>query len=124
MLSAKALLYCAALLQHAAKAAAQAVAADATCAGYPETSTVESGPMDIDYLYFHYCTMHGLPWLSGLLLLCWIVALIYLLCHTADNYFSPTLAAICDRLDLSPEVAGVTWLAFGNGGELVLYNFM
>jgi hypothetical protein len=106
-----------ALLQHTA---AQAFAANATCAGYPETGTVESGPMNIDYLYFHYCTMHGLPWLSGLLLLCWIVALIYLLCHTADNYFSPTLAAICDKLDLSPEVAGVTWLAFGNGGEFVL----
>eukprot|EP00904_Undaria_pinnatifida_P006415 jgi/Undpi1/2903/HiC_scaffold_14.g06280.m1 len=36
-------------------------------------------------------------------------------CHTADNYFSPVLAVICDLLDMPPEVAGVTFLAFGNG---------
>jgi solute carrier family 24 (sodium/potassium/calcium exchanger), member 6 len=68
-----------------------------------------------DYARFHYCTMAGWAWVSGALLLAWVAVLIYLLCDTADTYFSPTLAAICDRLDLSPEVAGVTFLAFGNG---------
>lgn len=34
---------------------------------------------------------------------------------TADGYFSPTLASLSDRLRVPHDVAGVTFLAFGNG---------
>lgn len=34
---------------------------------------------------------------------------------TADGYFSPTLASISDKLRVPYDVAGVTFLAFGNG---------
>ncbi|CAM9186137.1 unnamed protein product [Discosporangium mesarthrocarpum] len=57
----------------------------------------------------------SLHWYSLPLASVWFIVLIYLLCHTADNYFSPVLAAICDLLKMSPEVGGVTFLAFGNG---------
>ncbi|CAM9239518.1 unnamed protein product [Scytosiphon promiscuus] len=51
-------------------------------------------------------------------------AVIYLMCHTADNYFSPVLAVMCDLLDMPPEVAGVTFLAFGNGAPDVFSAFV
>ena len=35
--------------------------------------------------------------------------------NTAKMYFSPTLGSICERLKLSYDVAGVTFLAMGNG---------
>ena len=34
---------------------------------------------------------------------------------TAEDYFCPVLSIISDRLSLSPEVAGITILALGNG---------
>jgi len=40
---------------------------------------------------------------------------LYLLGNTAEAYFSPTLGFICRRLKLPYSVAGVTFLAFGNG---------
>ncbi|CBJ33101.1 conserved unknown protein [Ectocarpus siliculosus] len=52
------------------------------------------------------------------------LAVIYLMCHTADNYFSPVLAVMCDLLDMPPEVAGVTFLAFGNGAPDVFSAFV
>ncbi|CAM9114656.1 unnamed protein product [Ectocarpus sp. 12 AP-2014] len=52
------------------------------------------------------------------------LVVIYLMCHTADNYFSPVLAVMCDLLDMPPEVAGVTFLAFGNGAPDVFSAFV
>jgi sodium/potassium/calcium exchanger 6 len=77
-------------------------------------NAVVVGPLGIDYISL-YCETGESAWAAVPALLLWVIVLIYVLCHTADNYFSPTLAAICSQLDLSPEVAGVTFLAFGNG---------
>ncbi|CAM9125704.1 unnamed protein product [Ectocarpus fasciculatus] len=52
------------------------------------------------------------------------LVVIYLMCHTADNYFSPVLAVMCDLLDMPPDVAGVTFLAFGNGAPDVFSAFV
>jgi sodium/potassium/calcium exchanger 6 len=30
-------------------------------------------------------------------------------------YFAPTLELICEKLKVAPDVAGITFLAFGNG---------
>ena len=35
--------------------------------------------------------------------------------HTAECYFSPALAGICEGLRLPENIAGVTFLAMGNG---------
>ena len=79
------------------------------------TSTPELGPMQINYIHFYSCTMAGYEFFSLLLLAMWVVFFISLLGNTATNYFSSTLASICGKLNLSYDIAGVTFLAFGNG---------
>ncbi|XP_022797133.1 mitochondrial sodium/calcium exchanger protein-like isoform X1 [Stylophora pistillata] len=45
----------------------------------------------------------------------WLVFLFITLGLTADDYFCPSLAVICETLGISQNIAGVTFLAFGNG---------
>ncbi|CAB3983642.1 Sodium potassium calcium exchanger 6, mitochondrial [Paramuricea clavata] len=45
----------------------------------------------------------------------WLIFLFILVGITADDYFCPALTVISDALNLSPNVAGVTFLAYGNG---------
>ena len=77
-----------------------------------------------DYLAFHYCTVRdwqdkssflALFPVSAILLGGWLLLLFALVGATADAFFAPAVAAIADRLQLSPDVAGCTLLAFGNG---------
>ena len=57
--------------------------------------------------------MQGLLWI---ILVVWLMLLISLLATTADYYFVPPLEYLSfDMLKLSPEVAGITLLALGNG---------
>ena len=72
---------------------------------------VEYGPFYLDYLDF----MRSFPLVAFPLLFVWLFFLIHLLGNTAGNYLSPTLAILCDKLNLPYNVAGVTFLAFGNG---------
>lgn len=58
------------------------------------------GPLGIDYVAFHTCTMDGSPIISMIILLLWLVWLFYLLGETADAYFSPTLSQICEKVRL------------------------
>ena len=78
---------------------------------------VDVGPLfGIDYLESYYCSWTGnwhAIYVTYLLLL--LSGLIWTLGHTAGNYLSPTLAKVCESLNLSYNVAGVTFLAFGNG---------
>ncbi|TMW62968.1 hypothetical protein Poli38472_005586 [Pythium oligandrum] len=73
------------------------------------------GPLDIDYLYIHYCVFAGVPLASYAVLALWLCLLFFFLGCTADGYFSPTLASISEKLHVPYDVAGVTFLAFGNG---------
>jgi sodium/potassium/calcium exchanger 6 len=45
----------------------------------------------------------------------YILILFFVLGDTAEAYFSPALIKISDYLRLSPNIAGVTLLALGNG---------
>jgi Ca2+/Na+ antiporter len=78
---------------------------------------IDPGPIfGIDYLEAYYCGAwedHHILYILFLLIL--MAGLIYTLGHTASNYLSPTLAKVCESLNLSYNVAGVTFLAFGNG---------
>ena len=75
----------------------------------------ELGPLDIDYIKIYECDLIGLELITILFLCVWIAFLIHILGNTASNYLSPTLALLCEQLNISYNVAGVTFLAFGNG---------
>ncbi|CAH0482544.1 unnamed protein product [Peronospora belbahrii] len=85
------------------------------CNTNPFVANMTLGPLGVDYVHIHYCLLSGLPFLSFLFLFFWLAALFYFLGSTADGYFSPTLANLSDRLRVPHDVAGVTFLAFGNG---------
>lgn len=73
------------------------------------------GPMGIDYNYLYYCSPTSVNFLMIIIMLIWVIFLINLLAQSASNYFSPTLSKICEKLHLALDIAGVTFLAFGNG---------
>lgn len=73
------------------------------------------GPFGIDYAYIYECSPSNLNPLVLVVYFIWIVYLISLLAQTANNYLSPTLSEICKKLGVAYDVAGVTFLAFGNG---------
>lgn len=70
----------------------------------------------IDYLKFSICKFppHLLP-LALVFLAVWLLFLLVALGVTADNFFCPALTVISHTLKLSQNIAGVTFLAFGNG---------
>ncbi|OQS07341.1 Ca2 :Cation Antiporter (CaCA) Family [Thraustotheca clavata] len=77
--------------------------------------TMPIGPLGINYLDFYYCSLDGYTWIALICIGLWLALLFYLLGHTADEYFSPTMSTLCVRFDIPFDVAGVTFLAFGNG---------
>ena len=78
-------------------------------------SDIEVGPLGIDYAHMYECTFSGYEFFSWIIFVLWTITLIYLLGDTAESYFSPTLGYICEKLKLPYNIAGVTFLAFGNG---------
>eukprot|EP01033_Poteriospumella_lacustris_P002639 gene2639-1919_t len=73
------------------------------------------GPFGLDYAYMYECSSSSINPLVVILYFLWIFYLISLLAQTASNYLSPTLSKICEKLNIAYDVAGVTFLAFGNG---------
>lgn len=70
----------------------------------------------IDYLIFTFCTLSTIPsWLPVILLALWLIVLFIALGLVADTFFCPSLRTIADSMKLSQNIAGVTFLAFGNG---------
>ena len=66
------------------------------------------------YLIFWRCTVHESP-LALIFLLPWLLMLLSALGSTADLFLMPQLHFLADLMHLSPDVAGVTLLAIGNG---------
>lgn len=50
-----------------------------------------------------------------LLMIMWVGFLMHQTAVTASDYFSPTLGLVSNKLNLAYDIAGVTFLAFGNG---------
>jgi sodium/potassium/calcium exchanger 6 len=69
----------------------------------------------IDYLKLPYCALGGSIAGTMVVLTMWILILFIALGATAEDFFCPALGVISDTLNLSDNVAGVTFLAFGNG---------
>lgn len=69
----------------------------------------------INYLELRECTMPAMPGLYWVLLIVWVIFLLYLLGDTADEYFCAVLETFVQVLHITPNLAGVTLLSFGNG---------
>jgi len=75
----------------------------------------------INFFEMYYCTMRGSLGSTGSLIafipfgLFLLFIFMYCLASTADDYLSPALEYIVLRFKISESLAGVTFLAFGNG---------
>ena len=82
---------------------------------YAQSACTETGAGIFgSYVTLWHCTMDG-GWGWFLPLSAWLVVLIYALGTTADVFLIPQLTYLSTLLNLSPDVAGVTLLALGNG---------
>ncbi|XP_077995463.1 mitochondrial sodium/calcium exchanger protein-like [Glandiceps talaboti] len=89
---------------------------DGKCWFIRNTSDCDSDDGFINYLEFVYCdfSSHLVP-LAFVILFVWLIFLFVALGTTAEDYFCPALTVISHTLKLSQNIAGVTFLAFGNG---------
>ncbi|KAI3989856.1 hypothetical protein MKX01_040826 [Papaver californicum] len=78
----------------------------------------------IDYLQLFYCIFGSIPIIGYIILILWLVVLFYLLGSTADDYFVPSLESLSNVLKLTPSMAGVTFLSFGNGAPDVFSSIV
>ncbi|KAK9290237.1 hypothetical protein L1049_008404 [Liquidambar formosana] len=78
----------------------------------------------IDYVYLFYCTFGRFPHLCYFLLFLWLLVLFYVLGNTASEYFCSSLESLSKLLKLSPAIAGVTLLSFGNGAPDVFASIV
>jgi sodium/potassium/calcium exchanger 6 len=78
----------------------------------------------IPYIVVRYCYFFKfVPWFFYILCLIWLLFLFYLMSNTADAYFTPCLEQLSKFFRLSPDVAGVTFLALGNGAPDIFSIF-
>eukprot|EP00762_Andalucia_godoyi_P000601 ANDGO_05313.mRNA.1 Putative sodium/calcium exchanger 6 len=68
-----------------------------------------------DYMAMRYCTLPHAAGFVYTVIIIWLILLFVMLGDTADQYFTGSLERITESLKLSPNVAGVTFLALGNG---------
>lgn len=87
--------------------------AEKTCAFVKEHCSPRGGL--ISYLQLPYCVMNDSPpWVAGFFLLLWVLLLFIWLTAMVD-VLVPSLTAISNYCNFRQSVAGVTFLAFGNG---------
>ncbi|XP_069134964.1 mitochondrial sodium/calcium exchanger protein-like [Argopecten irradians] len=92
--------------------------ADERCDFVKQTDDCQIDEGFLDYTQFVYCDFgHGkhIEVLAMIILFLWWIFLFIGLAVTADDFFCPALSVISETMHLSHNVAGVTFLAFGNG---------
>ena len=77
----------------------------------------------LPYLTFYYCTLSGARPVAFVLLTTWLGLLFTTIGIAASDFFSVNLSTIASVLGLSESLAGVTFLAFGNGSPDVFSTF-
>ncbi|KAF9046958.1 hypothetical protein BDZ89DRAFT_1058430 [Hymenopellis radicata] len=92
------------------------------------THVVEDCPVPETFLSIHYvkqyfCTQPSLRPVMFVGLIIWLIFLFSTLGISASDFFTPNLATIATLLGLDENVAGVTFLAFGNGSPDVFSTF-
>ncbi|XP_068994436.1 mitochondrial sodium/calcium exchanger protein isoform X1 [Embiotoca jacksoni] len=86
------------------------------CAFVKDTPDCDMGDSFINYLYVAFCLLPpNLTPLTITLCIVWLLFLFVILGLTASKFFCPNLSAISSSLHLTHNVAGVTFLALGNG---------
>jgi len=85
------------------------------CDFITNTESCEDNDGLIHYLKFVYCVLPNALPVADAFLFVWIAYLFVCLAITAEDYFCPALTTISKMLKLSQNVAGVTFLALGNG---------
>jgi solute carrier family 24 (sodium/potassium/calcium exchanger), member 6 len=79
--------------------------------------------MSVHYLRKYYCTKPVLRPAVFAGLIIWLIFLFSTLGISASDFFTPNLATLAQLLGLDENVAGVTFLAFGNGSPDVFSTF-
>ncbi|EAQ93280.1 hypothetical protein CHGG_01515 [Chaetomium globosum CBS 148.51] len=77
----------------------------------------------IHYLSFYYCTLGSAKPVAFAILALWLGLLFTTIGIAASDFFSVNLSTISSVLGLSESLAGVTFLAFGNGSPDVFSTF-
>lgn len=77
----------------------------------------------IEYLTFYYCTLGAAKPVAFAILIAWLCLLFSTIGIAASDFFSVNLSTIATILGLSQSLAGVTFLAFGNGSPDVFSTF-
>ncbi|KAI5923368.1 Sodium/calcium exchanger protein-domain-containing protein [Camillea tinctor] len=77
----------------------------------------------IRYLTLYYCNLGHVQPLAFIILVLWLGLLFTTIGLTASDFFSVNLSTIATILGLSESLAGVTFLAFGNGSPDVFSTF-
>lgn len=77
----------------------------------------------LDYTNFYYCTFKSAQPVAFLILVMWLGMLFTTIGIAASDFFSVNLSTIATILGLSESLAGVTFLAFGNGSPDVFSTF-
>ncbi|KAK3940074.1 Sodium/calcium exchanger protein-domain-containing protein [Diplogelasinospora grovesii] len=77
----------------------------------------------LHYLTFYYCTLGNARPVAFIILVGWLGLLFTTIGIAASDFFSVNLSTIASVLGLSESLAGVTFLAFGNGSPDVFSTF-
>ncbi|KJZ76742.1 hypothetical protein HIM_04078 [Hirsutella minnesotensis 3608] len=77
----------------------------------------------LPYIEFYYCTLQHAQPVAFILLVIWLGLLFTTIGIAASDFFSVNLSTIASILGLSQSLAGVTFLAFGNGSPDVFSTF-
>ncbi|XP_055926230.1 mitochondrial sodium/calcium exchanger protein-like isoform X2 [Argiope bruennichi] len=89
---------------------------DAKCNFYLNTQSCHGSDGKLDYMFFIFCHLQPESAWGGIALcVIWLLLLFIGLGVTADDFLCPSLVVITKTLHLSQNIAGVTFLAFGNG---------
>lgn len=93
------------------------------CAHVKEECPGSDSLLSIDYVERYFCARPEVrPWtFAGLTV--WLIFLFSTIGISASDFFCPNLATVAHTLGLDENVAGVTFLAFGNGSPDVFSTF-
>lgn len=95
---------------------------EAQCGHIQECHTSDT-LLNVNYLRLYFCADVALRPLVFFGLVLWLVFLFSTLGISASDFFTPNLATIAQVLGLDENLAGVTFLAFGNGSPDLFSTF-
>jgi solute carrier family 24 (sodium/potassium/calcium exchanger), member 6 len=93
------------------------------CSHVRQTCQTAKTFLSIPYAEHYFCASTSTRPFVFLLLIIWLAFLFSTLGISASDFFCPNLATIAERLGLDENVAGVTFLALGNGSPDVFSTF-